>query len=157
MEWKPNKYSDYEGKAEWLVPESYSEAPRTYEEEVNDPDEPFIYLDENGDTIIDLSDIDGLGFLIEGEENIFPDHVSVLPPATSTIDLTGLEMVSIEELVIGDVVVIRSSELLLEVKLDDEALEDAEDGSLYPLGFDFYFNGKFADEFLGRRISLSGK
>lgn len=122
LEWKGD-YTGAIGRAVWVVPEHHV---------VEDPD--FAELSD------DNEEMGGLGLVLNGDENIHPDTLTVIAADASPISLDGYAEVSIYDLEEGDaiIVVTADGELVAEHTLTDLSIEGYDDGQLYDvLGFGF--------------------
>lgn len=96
-------------------------------------------IDNNWDKYaeaIDYSDLDGLGFYIDGEENIFPDKITVLEPGTTTIDTTNLKPADYKNFQEGQTIVIKAPECLAEITLNEYSFDQ-----YYPAEGDYIIDG----------------
>lgn len=125
LEWTED--DNERGRAVWLVADSYV---------VDDPD--FAELSD------DNEEMGGLGLVLNGDENIHPDTLTVLAEGVSPISLDGYEEVFMYDLEEGDAIIVATNdgELVVEHVLTDESVEGADDGQLYDvLGFGFHEDG----------------
>jgi hypothetical protein len=120
---------------EWTVPSSYGEAPDPVDgDDLDDMGEWGGVGRQlaNGDWIMDMSDEEGLGLFIGGDENIFPEVFRALNPGEHAIDISTLVPVDPDDLKVGDRIVISDASLqeyVIEFTLTDENFED---GFCYP-------------------------
>lgn len=86
--------------------------------------------DEGEDEDFDI--YDEMGFCIDGNEHTYPDKVTELTADENPISITGLPTVAWEDLEVGMTVVFEYGGGIVEAKLSEEDIENAEDGGFYP-------------------------
>lgn len=123
--------------------------------EWTDPEDParalWLVPDVGAEAGMELAFDGGVGLLIEGEENIFPDKLTVLTDDKAPFSLEGSEVVAAGDIEIGDVVLVKKGDLLVEFLATEDNLLDADNES-YPCvyGANFSFSEEDEDVFYRR-------
>lgn len=123
--------------------------------EDNDYKESLLQLDliEN-----DIADLRYKGFFVREGFNLYPDSFEIVPEGESKISIHDLEDISLDEIVNGDVIVVKSGNFLTEFTVSSEYVEEVDDKVAYihspVIGITFDFTSTGNDAFLGARSTV---